>query len=116
MNKYITDYNTAIGFDYDGTLSCHENMQLLAQYQQSRGNKVYIITKRNENEKDLEHGSKPVLDMASELGIPIEHVHFTSGGPKSPLINELGIIRFYDDQMENKLEIEENSNCKVMII
>jgi uncharacterized HAD superfamily protein len=103
-----------IGFDYDGVLSDKPIMVLLAK--SFLPAQLYIITKRSPDVNDLEHGSVDVLKMADELKISYDKVHFTNQGPKSPIINQEGITRFYDDQLVNKQEIELNSNCKVILV
>lgn len=105
-----------VGYDYDGVLSDKILMRMMAQFDLINGSNVYIITKRSPDINDLQHGAQPVLDMAQKLGIPSENVNFTNNGPKSPIINQYGITVFYDDQLENRLEIESNTNCKVIIV
>jgi uncharacterized HAD superfamily protein len=101
-----------IGFDFDGVLSDKLYYRILAKQLVQAHNSVYIITKR----PNLPGYKEEVLFVARQLGIPVEKVYFTAAGPKSPVINKLGISLFYDDQIINKFEIEVNSKCKVILV
>lgn len=103
---------TKIGYDFDGVLGDQYWMQIRAYNDAHKSDtEVYIITKRSPNVQAQE-----VFYVAYKLDIPKENVFFTDGGVKSPLINQLGIQYFYDDKMENKTEIESNSNCIVYLV
>ena len=111
VQKLLKFEVTRIGFDYDGVLSSCIPAQIRAYYlATARGVEVHIITKRTIEESD------EVYAMAERLHIVKENVHFTNNGPKSPFINEFKITKFYDNQEINKIEIEANSNCKVILI
>lgn len=97
-----------VGFDYDGVLSSNQLIQLLAS-------SIYtfkcIITKRS-----ADINPEEVYSMAKLVGIPAGQVYFTDHEPKSQLINELKLTKFFDDDVINIQDIADNTNCEPVFV
>lgn len=100
-----------VGFDFDDTLT-KPLIQMRAYGFVLDGYEVYVITKR----PNTPEYAPEVYALAKSLKIKQENVYFTSNGIKSPYIKNLDISLFYDDDPENKLEIESNTDCKVILV
>ena len=84
-------YNN-ISFDYDGVLTTAAGKEL-ARREIAKGNKVYIISAR-ENKEGM-------LDVANELGIPDQNVYATKNNvQKLEQIESMNIDMHYDDNPE----------------
>ena len=80
-----------VSFDYDGTLSTPQG-KALAKRLITQGYPVYIISARSKDK------IKPMLEVASELGIRESNVYATgSNKAKVEKIIELNIARHYDN-------------------
>ena len=109
--NYKQDYEKRYGFDYDGVLSNNVPCQIFAEHLSKTGMFVCIITKRNAS-----FNGQEVLDYAEKIGISADRVFFTSDGPKSPIVDQLRLTKFYDDQQENIDDINKNTDCKAILI
>jgi len=95
-----------ISFDVDGVLDTPQGMAL-ARRKITEGNRVYIITARNE-----ERMAAAVYEIAKELGIPRLRVYFTNGEDKWKTIQRLGIEVHYDNNEEQVNKIDEQTHAK----
>jgi 3-deoxy-D-manno-octulosonate 8-phosphate phosphatase KdsC-like HAD superfamily phosphatase len=95
-----------ISFDVDGVLTTPQGMAL-ARRKITEGNRVYIITARNESTM-----SARVYEIAKELGIPRLRVYFTNGEDKWKTIQRLGIDVHYDNNEEQVNKINDNTDHK----
>ena len=91
-----------VSIDYDGTLSTDKGKELYKELIDA-GNDVYIVTARNEKE------GQPIFALAKELRIPQDKILFTNGGPKSEVLNRIGITKHYDNNPDVVAEIKKNS-------
>lgn len=101
---------TSTGFDFDGVLDYNQIAQLLARSLVLNQNPPFVITKRSPDISD------EVYSTTDSLGIPRENVYFTSNQSKSPLINQLNINLFYDDDPDNIRDITTNTHAKAVLV
>jgi len=99
-----------ISFDVDGVLTTPQGMAL-ARRKITEGNRVYIITARNESTM-----STRVYEIAKELGIPRLRVYFTNGEDKWKTIRRLGIEVHYDNNEEQITKIKENTDSRAELV
>jgi hypothetical protein len=99
-----------ISFDVDGVLDTPQGMAL-ARRKIANGDRVYIITARNE-----ERMSAEVYAIANELGIPRLGVYFTNGADKWKTIQSLGIELHIDNNEEQVNKIKENTDSDVEFV
>ena len=99
-----------ISFDVDGVLDTPQGMAL-ARKKIANGDRVYIITARNE-----ERMSEEVYAIAKELGIPRLRVYFTNGADKWKTIQSLGIELHIDNNEEQVNKIKENTDSDVELV
>ena len=99
-----------ISFDVDGVLDTPQGMAL-ARRKIANGDRVYIITGRNE-----ERMSAEVYAIANELGIPRLRVYFTNGADKWKTIQSLGIELHIDNNEEQVNKIKENTDSDVEFV
>jgi len=99
-----------ISFDVDGVLDTPQGMAL-ARRKIANGDRVYIITARNE-----ERMSARVYEIAKELGIPRLRVYFTNGEDKWKTIQSLGIEVHYDNNEEQIIKIKENTDSRAELV
>ena len=99
-----------ISFDVDGVLTTPQGMAL-ARRKITEGNRVYIITARNESTM-----STRVYEIAKELGIPRLRVYFTNGEDKWKTIRRLGIEVHYDNNEEQITKIKENTDARAELV
>ncbi|HWY35523.1 MAG TPA: hypothetical protein VNX68_12830 [Nitrosopumilaceae archaeon] len=96
---------TKIGFDFDGTLGKYLLLQTYAKELVKNETYVCVITKRNPNL------SQEVFDLCLPLGILQENIIFTNNLTKVPIVNELELTKFYDDEELNINEINKYTNA-----
>jgi len=94
--KTSEEYKRAAGervsFDYDGTLTTMKGLELL-QKEQNDGSEIYIISAREDDDE--------LLTFAAEHDIPESYVYATGSNEKKiEKVNELGIVRHYDDNVD----------------
>ena len=99
-----------ISFDVDGVLDTPQGMAL-ARRKIANGDRVYIITARNESTM-----SAKVYEIAKELGIPRLRVYFTNGADKWKTIQSLGIELHIDNNEEQITKIKENTDSKAELV
>jgi len=99
-----------ISFDVDGVLDTPQGMAL-ARRKIANGDRVYIITARNESTM-----SARVYEIAKELGIPRLRVYFTNGEDKWKTIQRLGIEVHYDNNEEQITKIKENTDSRAELV
>jgi hypothetical protein len=99
-----------ISFDVDGVLDTPQGMAL-ARRKIANGDRVYIITARNE-----ERMSAEVYAIANELGIPRLRVYFTNGADKWKTIQSLGIELHIDNNEEQVNKIKENTDSNAELV
>lgn len=99
-----------ISFDVDGVLTTPQGMAL-ARRKITEGDRVYIITARNESTM-----STRVYEIAKELGIPRLRVYFTNGEDKWKTIKRLGIEVHYDNNEEQIIKIKENTDSRAELV
>jgi acid phosphatase class B len=99
-----------ISFDIDGVLDTPQGMAL-ARRKIANGDRVYIITGRNE-----ERMSEEVYAIARELGIPRLRVYFTNGADKWKTIQSLGIELHYDNNEEQITKIKEQTDSEAELV
>jgi uncharacterized HAD superfamily protein len=95
-----------VSFDFDGVLTTPGGMAL-ARRKLLKGDRLYIITARNESTM-----STRVYEIAKELGISRLQVYFTNGEDKWKTIKRLGIDLHFDNNEEQVLKIKENTDAK----
>jgi len=99
-----------ISFDIDGVLDTPQGMAL-ARRKIANGDRVYIITARNESTM-----SARVYEIAKELSIPRLRVYFTNGADKWKTIQSLGIEVHYDNNEEQINKIKENTDSRAELV
>jgi len=99
-----------ISFDVDGVLDTPQGMAL-ARRKIANGDRVYIITARNE-----ERMSEEVYAIARELGIPRLRVYFTNGEDKWRTIRRLGIELHYDNNQEQIDKIKDETDSRAELV
>ena len=99
-----------ISFDVDGVLDTPQGMAL-ARRKIANGDRVYIITARNESTM-----SAKVYEIAKELGIPRLRVYFTNGADKWKTIQSLGIELHIDNNEEQITKIKENTDSRAELV
>jgi 3-deoxy-D-manno-octulosonate 8-phosphate phosphatase KdsC-like HAD superfamily phosphatase len=99
-----------ISFDVDGVLTTPQGMAL-ARRKITEGNRVYIITARNESTM-----SARVYEIAKELGIPRLRVYFTNGADKWKTIQSLGIELHIDNNEEQVNKIKEQTDSEAELV
>lgn len=97
----VMTFGEDISIDFDDTLNT-ERGRRLAEKLIEEGNVLHIITRRNKNQ------SGEVYDLAEELGIAKEDVHFTEGKLKWEMIKELGLKQHIDNSQDEIDAIKEN--------
>lgn len=105
-----------VSFDFDLTLSEHK-VQEYAKELVQRGFEVWIVTSRPEVYTGGYINFKPTNDdlfeVAEDIGIKREHIHFTNYAFKSEFIEGKNFIFHLDDDVDELLSIlETKDNCK----
>jgi hypothetical protein len=90
-----------VSVDYDGVLSTDDGQDLYKELI-AQNNDVYVVTALNPLE-----GSQ-LNAVAKTLRIPQDHIIYTSGKPKGPVLNTLGITKHYDNDPEILAEIKKD--------
>ncbi|HPI81678.1 MAG TPA: hypothetical protein PK122_00395 [Candidatus Paceibacterota bacterium] len=102
-----------VSFDFDGTLE-RESVQKYAKELVERGHEVWIVTSRfgsDEKYKTFFMTTTPVgltnedlFQIASDIGIPEERIHFTNMDDKWPFLkfHDDFLWHIDDDWIENK--------------
>jgi hypothetical protein len=90
-----------VSVDYDGVLSTDDGQDLYKELI-AQGNDVYVVTALNPLEGSI------VNSVAKTLRIPQDHIIYTSGKPKGPVLNTLGITKHYDNDPSVLAEIKKD--------
>ena len=111
-----------VSFDFDGTLD-RISVQKYAKFLIDIGIDVYITTKRYEKPEDYSeefckhYGIKNVLnehnnlfEVAKELNIPFENIHFMNMEDKSTYLKDKDFIWHLDDDPIDIKDINQNSD------
>lgn len=91
-----------VSFDYNDTLDTPRGQEI-AKRLIHEGKEVHIVTRLREN---MGGGVKR---LAQELGIPLNHVHFTEGHLKWKTLKTLGISTHYDNNQDEIDAINKNT-------
>ena len=91
-----------ISFDYNDTLDTPRGQEI-AKRLIHEGKEVHIVTRLHES---MGGGVKK---LAKELGIPLNHVHFTEGALKWKTLKRLGITVHYDNNQDEIDAINKNT-------
>lgn len=92
-----------VSIDFDDTLSTDRGKEL-AKRLLSEGKDLHIVTRRQERT-----ASKEVYDVAKEVGIDRNKVHFTNGQLKWKTLQRLGIVTHYDNNPDEINAIKVNT-------
>lgn len=98
-------FGDIISIDFDDTLST-EKGQVMASDILDQGGDLHIVTRRSSDE------SKEVYEIAEELGIPKNKIHFTNGEMKWKTLQKLGVIKHIDNNPDEIKLIEENTEIE----
>jgi hypothetical protein len=98
-----------ISFDFDNTLE-KENIQKIAQSYINAGDKVFIITRR------CQEDAQEVYSVADKLGISYDDVYFTCHEWKWRTIKDLQIDEHYDDKLIEVLLIQRHTKTNAILI
>lgn len=90
-----------VSIDYNGVLSTSDGQDLYKELV-AEGNDVYVVTSLNPLE-----GSQ-INSIAKLLRIPQDKIIYTSGKPKGPVLNTLGITKHYDNDAAILAEIKKD--------
>lgn len=112
-----------VSFDFDGTLEMKQIKAYAAELIE-RGVEVWIVTSRFDNENYAAHyftnmhngelANHDLFEIATELGIPNERIHFTNMQDKWEFLKDKGFVWHIDDDwIENKL-ILKHTNTKAI--
>ena len=101
-----------VSFDFDGTLT-RKNIKEYARSLIARGFEVWIVTSR------MGFGKEPtptwnddLFNVAAEIGILTEHIHFCCMDNKANFLNDKGFIFHIDDDCIELEFITKKSGCK----
>lgn len=92
-----------VSIDFDETLNTERGKEL-AKRLLSEGKDLHIVTRRQERT-----ASKEVYDVAKEVGIDRNKIHFTNGQLKWKTLQRLGIITHYDNNLDEINAIKINT-------
>ena len=101
-----------VSFDFDGTLSKNK-VQQYAKMLIKEGVECWIVTSR------MGFGKEPrpdwnddLFDVAREIGIPKERIHFCCMDNKANFLNGKGFIWHLDDDLIELSFVKTDSDCK----
>lgn len=96
MKKISVDFDGTIARHFNGSSNPFENdVQNMVKLLINEGNDVHIITRRYSNPMLREN--RIVYEVANNLGVNLENIHFTNRAWKWEKINEIGIDFHMDD-------------------
>jgi len=90
-----------VSLDYNGVLSEADGQDLYKELI-AKGNDVYVVSTLNPLE------GAQINSTAKLLRIPQDHIIYTSGKPKGPILDELGITKHYDNDPDIVDEIKKD--------
>jgi len=92
-----------VSFDFDSTLT-RKDVQLFAKELIDRGFEVWIVTSRfGFGQEPTKTWNDDLFKVASEIGIPQEHIHFTCITNKSEFLKDKDFLFHLDD---DNIELE----------
>ena len=101
-----------VSFDFDGTLSKNK-VQQYAKMLIKSGVECWIVTSRMGFGKEPQHNwNDDLFEIAKEIGIPKEHIHFCCMDNKANFLNGKGFIWHLDDDLIELSFIKTDSDCK----
>ena len=101
-----------VSFDFDGTLSKNK-VQQYAKMLIKEGVECWIVTSRMGFGKEPQpNWNDDLFEIAKEIGIPKEHIHFCCMDNKANFLNGKGFIWHLDDDLIELSFIKTNSDCK----
>ena len=98
-----------VSFDFDKTLD-RKNIQAIATEYINSGSEVWIITRRGLTEH------QEVEAVANQLGIPLDHIIYTSGEWKWRTIQDMCIDLHFDDKVIEIFLIEKMTKTKGILV
>jgi hypothetical protein len=112
-----------VSFDFDGTLA-EKHVQKYAAELIEKGHEVWIVTSRFGDDKkykkffntstNVDLTNNDLWEVAEELGIPKERIHFTDMEDKWRFLKDKSFLWHLDDDwVENRLIL---NNCKMPAI
>jgi hypothetical protein len=113
-----------VSFDFDGTLALKPIQEYAKELMSRKNIEVWITTTRfGDDEKykrffhtytDVDLTNKDLWEVAEELGIPKERIHFTDMKDKWPYIKKMNFLWHIDDDwVENRMIL---NNTKTLAI
>ena len=101
-----------VSFDFDGTLSKNK-VQQYAKMLIKSGVECWIVTSRMGFGKEPQpNWNEDLFEIAKEIGIPKEHIHFCCMDNKANFLNGKGFIWHLDDDLIELSFIKTDSDCK----
>ena len=101
-----------VSFDFDGTLSKNK-VQKYAKMLIKGGVECWIVTSRMGFGKEPQpNWNDDLFEIAKEIGIPKEHIHFCCMDNKANFLNGKGFIWHLDDDLIELSFIKTDSDCK----
>ena len=101
-----------VSFDFDGTLSKNK-VQQYAKMLIKEGVECWIVTSRMGFGKEPQpNWNDDLFEIAKEIGIPKEHIHFCCMDNKANFLNGKGFIWHLDDDLIELSFIKTDSDCK----
>ena len=101
-----------VSFDFDGTLSKNK-VQQYAKMLIKSGVECWIVTSRMGFGKEPQpNWNDDLFEIAKEIGIPKEHIHFCCMDNKANFLNGKGFIWHLDDDLIELSFIKTDSDCK----
>jgi len=84
-----------LSFDFDGTLTV-DIVEDLAKSLVKEGHEIWIVTSRSNKDEVF---NKDLFDLAVEIGIPREQIHFCYSKNKSEFLKDKGFLWHLDDDV-----------------
>ena len=101
-----------VSFDFDGTLSKNK-VQQYAKMLIKSGVECWIVTSRMGFGKEPQpNWNDDLFEIAKEIGIPKEHIHFCCMDNKANFLNGKDFIWHLDDDLIELSFIKTDSDCK----
>ena len=101
-----------VSFDFDGTLS-KKKVQQYAKMLIKGGVECWIVTSRMGFGKEPQpNWNDDLFEIAKEIGIPKERIHFCCMDNKANFLNGKGFIWHLDDDLIELSFIKTDSDCK----
>jgi uncharacterized HAD superfamily protein len=102
--------NKRFGFDFDGVLDSNHLYQIYCEQLVDQSNYVCVISKRSQD------GFDEIFKLVSQFGVLKTDIYCTDNKSKVDLVNSLKLDVFYDDEQENIDDINNNTNCRAILV